>query len=265
MTQSVKLGLYMVLLIGALCCGYRFSRGFAQVTAPGNAPTNQAPAAAPANESKTATEPNGLKEDQRKMRMMSYGAGLLFFTLGLGLLIAYDLSHYVGRRVEEFIWEGEGEGFHTPEYDHAENVWANGQHLEAVELMREYLKTHPREQYVAIRIAEIYEKDLGNYVAAALEYEEILKKPLPPEKWGWCAVHLANLYSGKLNRSADAEGLLRRIVAEYPETAAATKARRRLGDQSPNVPEIATSQEITEENVVRQPANHLPPGFRPKG
>lgn len=53
------------------------------------------------------------------------------------------------------------------------------------------------EQYAAIRIAEIYEKDLHNYVAASLELEEVLSKRLSREKWGWTAIHLANLYSGK--------------------------------------------------------------------
>ena len=43
---------------------------------------------------------------------------------------------------------------------------------------REYLNKHPREQYVALRIAEIYEENLNNPLAAALEYEEVLKKTM---------------------------------------------------------------------------------------
>ena len=131
--------------------------------------------------------------------------------------------------------------------------------------MREYLKKHPREQFVALRIAEIYEKDLGNPLAAALEYEEILRKKLPPDRWGWAAVHLANLYSGKLDKIEQATALLHRIVDEYGQTPAAKKARERLG-----LPEL-----IADEMAPQPAANHaaeepksepsnLPPGFRPK-
>jgi hypothetical protein len=256
MTRQVKLAVYAILIIGAFCCGYGFSQNFAQVTTKPGEPalTNQPSANTSANPATV----------QKKSSMMRFGAGLMVCTVALGLLLAYDLSHFVGRKVEEFIWEGEGEEYRTPEYEHAENVWANGEHLEAIQLMRDYLKTRPREQYVALRIAEIYEKDLHNFLASALEYEEILKKPLPPERWGWSAIHLANLYSGKLGRSSDAQALLRRIVDEYPMTAAATKARRRLGDKAPDNTQDITEQQITEQNVDRQPVSQLPPGFRPK-
>ena len=60
--------------------------------------------------------------------------------------------------------------------------------------MRDYYNKNPREVHVALRIAEIYEKDLNNHLAAALEYEEVLKKKLPAERWGWAAIHLVNLY-----------------------------------------------------------------------
>ena len=127
--------------------------------------------------------------------------------------------------------------------------------------MRDYLKKHPSEQYVAIRIAEIYEKDLGNYLAAALEYQEILKKKLPPDRWGWAAIHLSNLYSGKLEKPDEAEALLRRITNEHPQTLAAKKARERLGE-----PEqlIVTAQPIAVKPEKEEPKSNLPPGFRPK-
>jgi len=133
--------------------------------------------------------------------------------------------------------------------------------------MRDYLKKHPREQYVALRIAEIYEADLRNYLAAALEYEEVLKKRLPTERWGWAAIHLANLYSGKLNRTEEATALLRRIVDEYGQTAAAKKARDRLGIPEPTeaLPAAmpAPAPAAPEPPPPEAPSN-LPPGFRPK-
>jgi TolA-binding protein len=61
-----------------------------------------------------------------------------------------------------------------------------------------------------------------------MEYEEILKQKLAPERWAWMAVHLANLYSGRLDQPEKAISLLRDLVDRYPETAAAAKAAKRL-------------------------------------
>src|SRR4029079_18786585 len=126
---------------------------------------------------------------------------------------AYDISRFFATRVDELVFNDNLEGVKDPEYDEAEQVWASGKHLEAVRLMRDYLKKNPREQHVALRIAEIYEKDLQNYLAAALEYEEVLKHNLPRERWGWAAIHLCNLYL-KLAQPDKTMALLRRIDGE---------------------------------------------------
>ena len=204
----------------------------------------------------------------RLSRMMGFGAAALLALVGLAILISQDVSRFLASRVDQFIFNDDLEGVKDPEYDQAEEVWRKGQHLEAIRLMREYLKRHPREQYVALRIAEIYESDLRNHLAAALEYEEILKKRLPAERWGWAAIHLANLYSGKLNKSTEAQVILRRIVEEYGQTAAARKARERLGIPEPvtETPAPAAEPEPVAP-VEKKPAaeeSNLPPGFRPK-
>ena len=193
--------------------------------------------------------------------------GIAFLSLvALSLLIARDISRLVANKVDDFIFNDDLKGVYNPEYEEAEKVWANGKHLEAIQLMRDYLKRHPREQYVALRIAEIYEADLANYLAAALEYEEVLKKKLPPERWGWAAIHLANLYSGKLRKVDEATQLLHRIINEFGFTAAAKKARERLG-----IPEAAPEPEPAPEPASppppppkEPPPSNLPPGFRPR-
>lgn len=203
---------------------------------------------------------------QASAKWFGYLAGLLVVTLALGILAAYDISHLFAEKVHKFIFEEGDEVEKDPEYDEAERVWANGNHLEAIQLMRDFLKTNPHAQYAAIRIAEIYEKDLGNYLAAALEYEEILKKKLPPDRWGWAAIHLANIYSGKLNKPEKAEELLRRIVTEHPYTPAARKARERLGEPEPLVTPVATAETTPQAQTSESaaPPSNLPPGFRPK-
>ena len=101
-----------------------------------------------------------------------------------------------------------------------------------------------------------------------LELEEVLKRKLPREKWGWTAIHLANLYSGKLNQTSKALGVLNRIVHEYPDTAAAKKARQRLGLPEPeeaeaNAEDIESVPETPVPPTPPDPSN-LPKGFRTK-
>src|SRR5436190_3995757 len=193
MARNVKIIGYVVLAAIGLWCGAQFYRSF---TASATKASQRGSESDVTNSMPTAPAQGG----HLKTGAMTYAFGLLAVVIGIALLAAYDFSRFFGDRFEEFIMDEQGEGNRDPEYEEAEKVWANGNHLEAIQLMRDYLKLHPLEQYVALRIAEIYEKDLGNYVAATLEYEEVLKKRLPPERWGWAAIHLANLYSGKMNR-----------------------------------------------------------------
>jgi TolA-binding protein len=178
--------------------------------------------------------------------------------LGLALLVASDVSHYLASRAHHELYNDEGEGLSSPEYDQAEQAWANGDHMEALRLLRDHLNRHPRALHVAFRIAEIYEKDLANHLAAALEYEEILKHKLAPDRWGWAAIHLCNLYN-RLNQPDKCEALLRRIVDEYGETPAAKKARERLG-----IPEGEVLEAAPETEAPAADGPRLPPGFRPK-
>ena len=259
MNRTVKLVLYAILVSCVLWFSYAFYRQYSKVAAP--APEN------------VSTDAGGAEKigaisfnESGKGKLTTYGALLFAGVVGLGLLLAHDLSQFFGTRVENFIFNDNLEGAKDPAYDEAEHVWADGRHLEAIQLMRDYLKKHPREQYVALRSAEIYEQDLGNHLAAALEYEEILKKKLPAERWGWAAIHLANIYSGKLNKNEEATALLQRITEEYGETAAAKKARERLGlpETLPAAPAAAEQAGSPAEPDPDPPASNLPRGFRPK-
>ena len=199
--------------------------------------------------------------------------GLFVATLaGFGALAAWDVSHYFGSRTERELTAEDFALPSDPAYEAAEDEWTKGNHLDAINLMREYLKRNPSEQHVAIRIAEIYEKDLNNYLAAVLELEEVLKQKLPREKWGWTAIHLANLYSGKLNQTSKALGVLNRIVQHYPDTAAARKARQRLGLPEPEEVAAGADADASEPESSAESAStpeppapsNLPKGFRTK-
>jgi tetratricopeptide (TPR) repeat protein len=179
-----------------------------------------------------------------------WGAGLVLSLLGFGSLVAWEVSRFIGTRAGRAYYDETQEGPADPDYEKAEEEWNRGHYLEAIGLMREYLAFNPRRLGVALRIAEIYEKDLFNPLAAALEYEEVLKHRLPPERWAWAAIHLCNLYAGKLHQPAKAIELLRRIDTEYGQTAAAAKARARL-------------EQLVEEGVIEALPDPTPPGGGP--
>jgi TolA-binding protein len=295
MNQQAKIILYAVLTIWTLWFGYSFFSSLSRASAPKREQAQQEDDAPPAtNVAVAAVTTNAAGETNAaavpapgdtnvvaatntapvqkvvkapapaKVNWGSFGLMLVGF-LGLAGFGAYDFSRMVANKVNDAVFNDNLEGVKDPEYDEAEKVWANGQHLEAVQLMRDYLKKNPREVHVALRIAEIYEKDLGNYLAAALEYEEVLKKKLPPDRWGWAAIHLSNLYSGRLNKPDDAMALLNRIVNEYGQTPAAKKARERLGIPEPvEEPTPAPAAEPEPVKVEEPPKSNLPPGFRPK-
>jgi hypothetical protein len=195
------------------------------------------------------------------------GAIALGSLIALGLLAAWEISRLVGDRATDFIFNDEGEGVKDPEFEKAEDVWRAGDYLEAVRMMRDYFARHPRELFVQMRIAEIYETNLNNPLAAALEYEEVLKKPLHPERWGMRAIHLCNLYS-KLHQQEKATALLERIASEFSQTAAAKKARQKLGLPEPEPPPVPAPEPEPEPEPAPEPPKDkgpsLPPGFRPK-
>jgi TolA-binding protein len=238
----------------------------AAATAETNAPPSQTNV--PAKTSPAVSRPAPASdESSRRSVMIVYLAALVGVVIGLGLLITHDVTQFMGGQVVDFLFDDLGEGERDPEYDRAEAEWANGKYLEAIQIMRDFLKKNPRGLYAALRIAEIYEKDLKNNLAAALEYEEILKHKLPANKWAWTAIHLCNLYS-RLNQSDKALALLHRVADEYPRTSAAKKARAHLGIAEPAFEAAEEETEAEPESMEEGPAISMeehPPELEPRG
>lgn len=246
MISKFKVGLYVVLTVVACVFGYLFYINYTRLMSDSADVSKSSSTDVPALETKkssTATEGYS--------KLIMFGGVFFLAIVVLGFLAGHDVSQSFGNRVLKTLYNDEGEGLKDPAYENAEQEWADGHYLESIRLMRDYVQKYPREQHVAIRIAEIYEKDLHNNLAAALEYEEVLKHKLSQERWGWAAIHLCNLYF-KLSQTEKAVVLLRRIDSEYGETAAAEKARKRLAmydsgatenliEESPQVNENPTS------------------------
>jgi tetratricopeptide (TPR) repeat protein len=164
-----------------------------------------------------------------KSRMMEYFCGFLATLAILGPMCGYDASRFLGNRAEQWILQGGPPSLPAPECVEAERLLAARQPLAAVESLREYLRKYPGEWRAKARIAEIYNRQLKNYPAAMLEYEELLACRPDPEAWGWAALHLVKIYS-RVNRPEKAEELLRRLESDYGRTLAAKRARQRLAE-----------------------------------
>jgi len=190
---------------------------------------------------------------------------LLGGIIGLAALIAYDFSSFTGNRALRLMYNDDKKAIKDSDYEKIEEQWAAGSYIDAIDLLRAYLKKHPREIHAAIRIAEIYEKDLNNLLAAALEYEDILTHKFNPDRWAWSAIHLCNLYF-HLDQEAKAVDLLRRIILEHGKMPAASKARKRLTEMSLEFDDPLAGTEPTEMAVPESTpiASNLPPGFRPR-
>src|SRR5258707_5634683 len=149
-----------------------------------------------------------------KPLQVTYLTLALFSLAALALLCFVDAKRYFSSRVEAWMVAGSSPTEPVPELDQAQKVRASGDPLEAIRLLREYLQANPYALHVMSRIAEIYRYDLHNDLAAALEYEEMLKHKLPDDQWAWAALHLAKLY-GKLNELEKSVVLLERLDAQY--------------------------------------------------
>jgi tetratricopeptide (TPR) repeat protein len=159
---------------------------------------------------------------------MLLSLGFLVATLAaLVLICAADMSRIFKGRAEKWMLQGAVAAGPVPELEEAERLRAAGRPLDAIGAIREYLQEHPYELHVMSRIAEIYRYDLNNDLAAALEYEELLKHKLPDDQWAWAALHLAKLY-GRRNELDKSLELLERLNTEYGHTMAGRRAKKAL-------------------------------------
>lgn len=113
-------------------------------------------------------------------------------------------------------------------YEKAEYQIMKGKHVAGIELLRKVLADDPNHFEAQLRIAEVYDKELNNFEAAATEYIAALKHEFHPERWSWAAVRLCNIYSGKLNDSNSAIRTMRLLVQKHPHTGGAAKVKKRL-------------------------------------
>lgn len=152
---------------------------------------------------------------------------LIVLAIGLVAICALDLRKFIAGSAEKWMLQGAAHTGPIAELEEAERLRAAGRPLDAIGVIREYLQEHPYELHVMARIAEIYRYDLHNDLAAALEYEELLKHKIPDDQWAWAALHLAKLY-GRRQELEKSLALLERLDNEYDHTVAGRRAKKAL-------------------------------------
>lgn len=202
------------------------------------APTNRAAAKPPITATEvvapgedadeTATNRTNRRVGRNYFRLLGYTIGFAAALLVLGLVAAQDFGHLLKFRLGKEVSYVDARSERNAHYERAEHLALKGDHAGAIRLLESILAKHPGHIHSALRIAELYDKELQDFPRAALHYEEVLKLKLPPEQWGWTAIRLANIYSGKLNQPQVALALINRLAAEHPGTAAGAKALKRL-------------------------------------
>ena len=154
-------------------------------------------------------------------------SGYLLVSAALAVFLAREVAVFSGGLVTRLFLGGGRLGRFTPVFWRAERLRRQAGPLDAVRVLREQLIAHPRQWRLAVRIAEIYQQDLGNPLAAALEYEAALQQRLPRAVRAELMVRLAACYL-LLRRPDESAALLRRVVEAFPRTTAAGTAERRL-------------------------------------
>ena len=212
MKTWIKIISYIVLISAGIWLGLRLKESYQRLE----------------DEGRQRTEENRGLNGESYRQVMTYGALFFGTTVCFALLFAHDFSNFTGNRAMKALNLDDSMGIKDTQYEMADEAHRNGKYLDAIRLLREYLASHPKEIHALVRIAEIYDKDLNNYTAAALEYEKVLEYTINPERWGWIAIRLVNIYTGELGEAEKGMALLRRIVSEQGQTKAADKARHRL-------------------------------------
>lgn len=265
MKPQVKLGLYTAAALGTLIFGILFFSAWRQAAPDSKTRSADTTAAAEVTpEEEEVPDTNAAVAAPRGFSgVILWGLCAMASLVSLGALAAYDITQYASQRATDALYDDEGEEVTETTFEAVEKAHSAGEFLEAIRLLRQFLEEKPRAVQAQVRIAEIYEKDLNNPLAAALEYEEVLKQNFDPERKSWTAVHLVNLYN-RLSKPDQAIELLQRVVTEFPDTPAAAKARERLEAAGVAPAEPPPAPDADRGGEPPPAASDLPPGFRRK-
>ncbi|MEN9576508.1 MAG: hypothetical protein RL514_4363 [Verrucomicrobiota bacterium] len=170
----------------------------------------------------------GRRVGRSYFHLLGFTVGFAVAVVGLGFVVAQDFGHLLKFRLGKEVSYVDARSERNAQAERAEQLALKGDHVGAIQVLQLIVKQHPQHLHSALRIAELYDKELHDFPRAARHYEAALTLKFPPEQWGWIAIRLANIYSGPLKQPGAALALIRRLAAEQPGTPAGAKALQRL-------------------------------------
>src|ERR1041385_5340521 len=115
MNKRIKISIYVLLLISAGVFLWQFRANYARLMAEGESQTDTDLVNVKVPEYRARAVPA-----QTNYHLGAWGAGLVLSLVGLGLLLANDLSHFLSGRAMKVVYNEEGEGVANPDYEKAE-------------------------------------------------------------------------------------------------------------------------------------------------
>src|SRR5437773_10090365 len=127
MNIRTKIGLYILLAVSASVFTWGFRSNYSRLMAGGDLETDTdlTNVKVPDYQKKAAP----VRTDYH---LGAWGAGLVLSLVGLGLMVAHDVSGLVGSRALKVLYSDD-EGLASPDYEKAEEEWATGNFLDAIQ------------------------------------------------------------------------------------------------------------------------------------
>src|SRR5947208_715320 len=127
----IRIASYIVLITLASVFGVVVKRHYARYMSDQVSKSNLDPVA------NLSTSPRAALAQTDFSTLLKYGGVFVLSVVGVGLLFAHDLSQFIGAKAQKMLYNDDAEGVTDPDYEQAEQLWANGNYLEAIQMMRE--------------------------------------------------------------------------------------------------------------------------------
>jgi tetratricopeptide (TPR) repeat protein len=168
------------------------------------------------------------KVSRHYVRLIGNTVAFGFLLTVVGFLFAQNIGDVLRFRMNQKIQYVDEYSEKNEDAERGIYLLRKGKHQQALEILRKIVQADPEAWEAQLAIAEHYDKTKENWTQAASDYEDLLQMEMPAEKWGWTAIRLCNIYTGKLDEIGRALLILKRLSIELPETAAGAKAQKRL-------------------------------------
>jgi tetratricopeptide (TPR) repeat protein len=168
------------------------------------------------------------KVSRHYVRLIGNTVAFGFLLTVAGFLFAQDVGDVLRFRMNQKIQYVDDYSEKNEDAERGVYLLRKGKHPQGLEILRKVVAADPEAWEAQLAIAEHYDKTKENWTQAASDYEDLLQMEMPAEKWGWTAIRLCNIYTGKLDEVGRALLILKRLAVELPDTGAGAKAQKRL-------------------------------------